>query len=61
MWVIEYLGLKLISQFTVESKANKSLFIPIQLSVDKLVGVFPVVPISLGDLSGIFSSKVRFS
>jgi len=36
-------------------------FISIRPSVNKLVSVFPIAPISPGDLLGIFSGKIRFS
>jgi hypothetical protein len=45
----------------IESGTNKSFFISIRPSVDKLVSVFPIVPIFPGDLLGIFSGKIRFS
>jgi hypothetical protein len=45
----------------IESGTNKSFFISIRPGVDKLVSVFPIVPISPGDLLGIFSGKIRFS
>jgi hypothetical protein len=45
----------------IESGTNKSFFMSIRPGVDKLVSVFPIVPISLGDLLGIFSGKIRFS
>jgi hypothetical protein len=45
----------------IELGTNKSFFISIRPGVDKLVSIFPIVPISLGDLLGIFSGKIRFS
>jgi hypothetical protein len=45
----------------IESGTNKSFFISIRPGVDKLVSVFPVIPVSQGDLLGIFSGKIRFS
>ena len=52
---------RLIEDACIESGTNKSFFIPIRPGVDKLVSVFPIVPISPGDLLEIFSGKVRFS
>jgi hypothetical protein len=40
---------------------NKSFFISIQPGSNKLVSIFPIIPISPGDFSGVFSGKVRFS
>ena len=45
----------------IESRINKTFFISIRPGVDKLVSVFPIVPIFLDDLLGIFSGKIRFS
>lgn len=36
-------------------------FISIQPGIDKLISIFPIVPISPGNLLGIFSGKIRFS
>lgn len=44
----------------IESGTNKLFFISIRPGVDKLVSVFPIVLVSLGDLLGIFSGKIRF-
>jgi len=45
----------------IESGTNKSFFISVRPGVNKLLSVFPIVPISPGDLLGIFSGKIRFS
>ncbi len=52
---------RLIENTYIESGTNKSFFILIRPSAEKLVSVFPIVPVFLGDLLGIFSSKIRFS
>ena len=45
----------------IESGTNKSFFMSLRPGVEKLVSVFPIVPVNSGDLLGIFSGKVRFS
>jgi hypothetical protein len=45
----------------IESGTNKSFFVSLRPGADKLVSVFPIVPVSPGDLLGIFSGKIRFS
>lgn len=45
----------------IESGINKSFFISIRPGVNNLVNVFPMIPISAGDLLGILSIKIRFS
>ncbi len=51
---------RLIKDTYIESGTNKSFFILIRPSAEKLVSVFPIIPVFLGDLLGIFSSKIRF-
>lgn len=45
----------------IESGTNKSFFISLPPGANKLVNVFPIVPVFPGDLLGIFSGKIRFS
>jgi hypothetical protein len=45
----------------IESGTNKSFFISLRPGVNKLVSVFPIIPIAAGDLLGIFAGKIRFS
>jgi hypothetical protein len=45
----------------IESGTNKSFFVSIRPGAEKLVSVFPIVPVFPGDLLGIFSGKIRFS
>jgi hypothetical protein len=45
----------------IESGTTKQFFISVRPSVNKLLSVFHIVPISPGDLLGIFSGKIRFS
>lgn len=44
----------------IESGTNKSFFVSNRPSAEKLVSIFPIVPVFLGDLLGIFSGKIRF-
>jgi hypothetical protein len=52
---------RLIQDAYIDSGTNKSFFMSIRPGINKLVSVFPLVPISAGDLLGIFSGKIRFS
>jgi hypothetical protein len=52
---------RLTEEAYIEVGTNKSFFISIRPGVNELVSVFPIIPISPGDLLGIFSSKIRFS
>jgi hypothetical protein len=52
---------RLIEDAYIASGTNKSFFISIRPGINKLISVFPIVPISPGDLLGIFSGKNRFS
>ena len=45
----------------IESGTNKSFFISIRPSVNKLNSIFPIVLISPVDLLGMFSGKIRFT
>ena len=51
---------RLIKDIYIELKINKSFFILIRPSAEKLVSVFSIILIFLGDLLGIFSNKIRF-
>jgi hypothetical protein len=51
---------RLTEDMYIESGMNKSFFISIRPGAEKLVSVFPIVPIFPGDLLGIFSSKIQF-
>ena len=52
---------RLIEDTYIESGTNKSFFVSIRPGAEKLVSVFPIVPVFPGDLLGIFSGKIRFS
>jgi hypothetical protein len=52
---------RLTTDAYIESGTNKSFFISLRPGVDKLVSVFPIIPIAAGDLLGIFAGKIRFS
>lgn len=52
---------RLIEDAYIKSGTNKSFFILVRLSVNKLLSVFPIILISLSDLLSIFFSKIRFS
>lgn len=49
---------RLIEDTYIESGINKSFFVLIRPSAEKLVSVFPIIPVFLGDLLGIFSGKI---
>ncbi|KAH8744108.1 hypothetical protein BGZ57DRAFT_779021, partial [Hyaloscypha finlandica] len=44
----------------IESVTNKSFFISLRPSANRLVSVFPIIFVFLGNLLGIFPSKIRF-
>lgn len=52
---------RLAEDVYIESGTNKSFFISIRPGIDRPISVFPIVPISPGNLLGIFSGKIRFS
>ncbi|PMD60363.1 uncharacterized protein K444DRAFT_528217, partial [Hyaloscypha bicolor E] len=45
----------------IESGTNKLFFVLIRPGAEKLVSIFPIIPVFPGDLLGIFSGKIRFS
>ncbi len=51
---------RLTTNAYIESGTNKSFFISLRPGVDKLVSVFPIIPIAAGDLLGIFVGKIRY-
>lgn len=52
---------RLTTDTYIELGTNKSFFISLRPSVNKLVSVFPIIPIATGDLLRIFVGKIRFS
>jgi hypothetical protein len=52
---------RLIIDAYIEPGMNKSFFISLWPGINKLVSVFPIIPIAAGDLLGIFVGKIRFS
>jgi hypothetical protein len=51
---------RLIEDIYIELGTNKLFFILIRPSAEKLVSVFLIIPVFLGDFLGIFSGKIRF-
>jgi hypothetical protein len=51
---------RLIEDAYIKSGTNKSFFILLRLSANKLVNVFLVILVFPGNLLSIFSSKIRF-
>jgi len=52
---------RLTTDAYIELGTNKSFFISLRPSVNKLVSVFPIIPIATGDLLRIFVGKIQFS
>jgi hypothetical protein len=51
---------RLIENIYIKLGTNKLFFVLIRPSAKKLVNIFPIIFIFLGDFLGIFSSKIRF-
>ena len=52
---------RFIEDMYIESGTNKLFFISIWPGVEKLVNIFPIIPVFPDNLLDIFSDKIRFS